>query len=62
MQKETVPINEVIEKIYNGEDKDYNIKVLTRRLRRIQKNMSGKHMNYFQNISKKAILANLQMN
>ena len=42
MQKETVPINEVIEKIYNGEDKDYNIKVLTRRLRRIQKNMSGK--------------------
>ena len=47
MQKETVPISEVIEKIYNGEDKDYNIKVLTRRLRRIQKNMSGKAYELF---------------
>ena len=47
MSKETVPISEVIEKIYNGEDKDYNIKVLTRRLRRIQKNMSGKAYELF---------------
>lgn len=41
MQKESIPIAELIEKIYNGEDKDYNIKILIRRLRRIQKNMSG---------------------
>ena len=47
MSKETVPISEVIEKIYNGEDKDYNIKVLTRRLRRIQKTMSGKAYELF---------------
>ena len=40
-------MSEVIEKIYNGEDKDYNIKVLTRRLRRIQKNMSGKAYELF---------------
>ena len=53
MQKETVPINEVIEKIYNGEDKDYNIKVLTRRLRRIQKNMSGKAYELFSKFIKK---------
>ncbi len=47
MSKETVPISEVIEKIYNGEDKEYNIKVLTRRLRRIQKNMAGKAYELF---------------
>lgn len=47
MQKETVPIKEVIEKIYNGEDKEYNTKVLIRRLRRIQKNMSGKAYELF---------------
>lgn len=47
MQKETVPIEEVIEKIYNGEDKEYNTKVLIRRLRRIQKNMSGKAYELF---------------
>lgn len=47
MQKESVPIAEVIEKIYNGEDKEYNLKVLIRRFRRIQKNMSGKAYELF---------------
>lgn len=36
-----------VEKIYNGEGKDYDIKVLTRILRRIQKNMSGKAYELF---------------
>ena len=41
MQKDTVPIEEVIENIYNNVDRDYHVKVLVRRLRRIERDMSG---------------------
>jgi len=41
MQKDTVPLEEVIENIYNNVDRDYHVKVLVRRLRRIERDMSG---------------------
>jgi|GEM_PF-86445 len=40
-QKETVPLKEIIEKIYRNEDREYNIKALIRRFRRVEKNMDG---------------------
>ena len=47
-QKESVPLKEVIEKIYRNEDRDYNTNVLIRRFRRIEKNMSGKAYELFE--------------
>ena len=41
LQKETVPISQVIENIYQNIDRDFNIRVLVKRLRRIEKDMSG---------------------
>jgi len=41
LQTEAVPLAQVIENIYQNVDRDYNIKVLVRRLRRIEKDMSG---------------------
>jgi len=38
---DTVTIKEIIEKIYNNEDRYANAKRLTKRLHRIEKNMSG---------------------
>ena len=40
-QKETMPIAQVIENIYQNVDRDYFVKVLVKRLRRIEHNMSG---------------------
>ncbi|HSA07608.1 MAG TPA: DEAD/DEAH box helicase family protein, partial [Candidatus Gastranaerophilales bacterium] len=40
-QKEVLNNAEIIEKIYKNEDRDYYTKALIRRLRRIEKNMSG---------------------
>ena len=40
--KESVPLGTVIENIYQNIDRDYNVTVLTKRLRRIEKDMSGK--------------------
>lgn len=40
-QKETVSLEQVIENIYKNNDRDYNTNVLVKRLRRIEKNMSG---------------------
>lgn len=37
----TVPIDEVIRRINNNEDRDYNVNVLVKRLRRIEKTMSS---------------------
>ncbi len=37
----TVPIEEVIRRINNNEDRDYNVNVLVKRLRRIEKTMSS---------------------
>ena len=39
--KETVPLLQVIENIYQNIDRDYFVKVLVKRLRRIEKDMSG---------------------
>lgn len=36
-----VPLDEVIENIWNNERRDYNVKVLTKRLRRIDKEITG---------------------
>jgi type I restriction enzyme R subunit len=41
IQKEPVPLSEVIEHIYKNIDRDYYTKVLVRRLRRIEKEMGG---------------------
>lgn len=40
-QKESVPLEQVIENIYNNNDREYNTNVLVKRLRRIEKNMNG---------------------
>lgn len=41
LQKEAVPLSEVIENIYQNIDRNYYTKVLVKRLRRIEKEMSG---------------------
>lgn len=41
-QKEPIPIHQVIENIYQNIDREYFIKVLTKRIRRIDRAMSGK--------------------
>jgi type I restriction enzyme R subunit len=48
-QKDTVPIEEVIENIWQNKDRDYNVKVLAKRLQRIEKNMSGDARDKFAN-------------
>lgn len=40
-QKDSVTLEQVIENIYQNNDRDYNTNVLIKRLRRIEKNMSG---------------------
>lgn len=40
-QKETIPIQQVIENIFQNIDKDYYVRVLVKRLRRIERTMSG---------------------
>jgi type I restriction enzyme R subunit len=40
-QKDVVPIEKVIENIWQNIDRDYNVNVLVKRLHRIDKNMSG---------------------
>lgn len=46
-QKDPVTIEQVIENIWNNIDRDYNINVLIKRLRRIEKNMSGEAREQF---------------
>ncbi|MBA7582105.1 hypothetical protein ES708_24025 [subsurface metagenome] len=41
LQKETIPLSEIIERIYDNRDREYNINVLIKRLRRIEKNMGA---------------------
>lgn len=41
LQQEPVPLSQVIENIYQNNDRDYYTKVLIKRLRRIEKDMSG---------------------
>ncbi len=40
-QKEAVSLSQVIENIYHNVDRDYNVRVLVKRLRRIEKDMSA---------------------
>lgn len=40
-QKDPVSLEQVIENIYQNNDREYNVNVLIKRLRRIEKNMSG---------------------
>lgn len=41
LKKETVPLSEIIEQIYDNRDRDYNTARLIKRLRRIEKNMGA---------------------
>jgi type I restriction enzyme R subunit len=41
LQKEAVPLAQVVENIWNNVDRDYNVGVLGRRLQRVDKDMSG---------------------
>lgn len=45
--KPTRSIREIIQKIYNNEDRNYNVKVLTKRLQRISKNVTGEGRELF---------------
>lgn len=42
LQKETITIKEIIERIYDNRDREYNTNRLIKRLRRIEKNMGAK--------------------
>jgi type I restriction enzyme R subunit len=41
LKKETVPLSEIIERIYDNRDREYNTNRLIKRLRRIEKNMGA---------------------
>jgi len=47
LQKETIPISQIIERIYDNQDREYNVKVLIKRLRRIEKKMGAEARNQF---------------
>jgi len=47
LQKETVPLPEIINRIYDNRDREYNTKVLIKRLRRIEKNMGAEAREQF---------------
>lgn len=47
LQKDSLQIGKVIENIWNNVDRDYNVKVLIKRLRRIEKNMTGEARELF---------------
>src|SRR3990172_3887637 len=48
-QKEPVPLEQVIENIYQNVDREYNVNVLVRRLWRIERNISGETRERFAN-------------
>jgi type I restriction enzyme R subunit len=47
LQKETLPISEIIERVYDNRDREYNINVLIKRLRRIEKNIGAEAREQF---------------
>jgi type I restriction enzyme, R subunit len=47
LQKATMPLSEIIERIYDNRDRDYNTKRLIKRLRRIEKNMGAEARDAF---------------
>ena len=46
-QREIKPIAEIIEDIWSNRDRDYNVRILTKRLNRIDKEMSGEARDMF---------------
>ena len=48
LMRDTLPIEEVIHRIYDNRDRDYHIKVLIKRLRRIEKNMGAEAREQFE--------------
>lgn len=48
IKPDKVSLREVIERIYRNEDRDYNVKRLVTRLRRIEKSMSGEAIEQFE--------------
>lgn len=48
IKPDTIPLNEVIERIFRNEDRDYNVKRLIKRLGRIEKSMSGEAQEQFE--------------
>jgi len=47
LQQEAIPLAQVIENIWNNASRDYNVRVLVRRLQRIEKDMSGEARQQF---------------
>ena len=47
LQKETIPLSEIIERIYDNRDREYNIRVLIKRLRRIEKSIGAEAREIF---------------
>lgn len=47
VESDLVPIEEVIRRINDNEDREHNVKVFVKRLRRIEKNMSGEAQQQF---------------
>lgn len=47
LSKEILTFHDLIERIYNNQDRSYNISVLIKRLRRIEKTMSGEAIEQF---------------
>ena len=60
-QNEPLSIHQIIENIYQNVDREYFTKVLVKRLRRIEKNMSGEAREKFQCLFLKVILADLHL-
>jgi type I restriction enzyme, R subunit len=48
IKNDTVPVEEIIRRIDNNEDRDYNVKVFIRRLRRIERTMSSEARKEFE--------------
>ena len=46
-QKEPLPLQQIIENIYQNVDRDYHVRVLVKRLRRIDRDMSGEARELF---------------
>ncbi len=47
VKPDTVSLSDIIEHIYRNEDRDYNLKRLIKRLRRVEKSMSGEAIEQF---------------
>ena len=47
LKRETLPLPEIIERIYDNRDRDYNIKRLIKRLRRVEQNMGSEARELF---------------